>query len=114
MKKRFTIGHLTIGVKTVVEAAVNERIEIEQLFFANTSGGTQTFDLHHVPAGDAAATSNFTLMAGTSVSSGKSSELKARIYLEPGDKLTAVSSAASSIVLTLYGISVKVRGDGNG
>jgi len=114
MKKRYSIGTLTTEEYPIVEAALNERIEIEHIFYSNISGGNRTFDLHHVPAGDVTGTDNFALVKGESVSGGKSAHMQVRIYLEPGDRLTTHADAVSGIVLTLYGQTVPVREEPDG
>tara|TARA_R110001583_G_scaffold86545_7_gene226054 strand:- start:1045 stop:1392 length:348 start_codon:yes stop_codon:yes gene_type:complete len=109
MKKRWHIGTLTTEEYPLVEAAKNERIEIEFIMWANIDSSTRTFDLHHIPSGDSGASDNFALIKGESVGSGKSSMAEIKIYLEPGDKLTTHASAVSGIVLTCYGQSHRIR-----
>lgn len=103
--KRYNIGRLGSASRTLVEAGETERIQIEQIWVCNTADANRDVTIAHVPAGDDSAEVNFYLWNEVIVRADTAQVIDAKIFLDPGDKITAFASVADSIVITMYGRS---------
>lgn len=102
MKKRYSIGTLTVAAQEIVRAT-NKTITIDSIHVVNHSGGNSTFSLYHVPSGESVA-DQFLLYDITQVRPAIPVRLlDPRIYVEPGDVLLALAADASAIAMTIYG-----------
>ena len=97
---------LTASTATYYTAGTN-RTRIDKMTICNTTGTARTFDLHIVPSGGAASASNQVIDA-KSVGAGETYLCPEVVghWLEPGDTIQAVASAASALSIVASGIEV--------
>lgn len=95
------------ATQTTQYTATNVRTTIDKFTVSNVSGGAETIAVNIVPSGGAAANSNLVLPA-RSLASGEvyiCPELVGHV-LEPGDMISTVASATSSLVIRISGREV--------
>lgn len=92
---------------TTYYTSTNKRTRIDKMTVCNSTAGAQTFDMHIVPSGGSASASN-QIVDGKSVGAGETYLCPEAVghWLEPGDTIQAVASAASALSLVASGIEV--------
>ena len=99
-KARYNSGFLTTSYKDIVFAEVP--CELKWMWITNRGSSAAKVEIAHVPDGQAAGETmdlihDFSLDANNYVTN------EILVYLQAGDKITAKSDSADSIVITFYG-----------
>ena len=101
--RRWNIGPLGTGDRTLVVAQANEQIIIDRIWITNKDTSNRSVDVHHLPADDGASTDDFCLLHGYTVNSKTFTVLDYAIYMDPGDRIVVHASASNAIIITAYG-----------
>ena len=101
--RRWNIGPLGTGDRTLILAQQNERIIVDRIWITNKDSSNRNVDLHHLPADDGVNADDYGLIHDHTISAKTYEITEGPIYMEPGDKLTVAASAANAIIVTAYG-----------
>lgn len=104
-----TTGLLPTYDVDLVSVEADESVVVERIFICNTTATTRTYTIRHYRANDSSAADNFCLFKDVSLKAHGTELIEAKLYLLPGDRLTASASVASSLVASAYGMASERR-----
>ena len=101
MLKRFAAGNLGTTERVVISCGLNQRVVVHSIWLCNTHSGTVNYTFHHIPSGQTVGIKN-ALAYNTVLRSSSTDVYDTKIYMEPGDTVTAYASASGHIAMFVY------------
>ena len=104
MLTRYCAKKLQDHEQVVINCEDNQGFVVHSIWLTNTHASNTTYTIRHVPKGQTSG-SDFDLASGVEITTNQNViyDSSTKIYLQPGDKLTAFAGNSERVSMFVYG-----------